>query len=117
MAVREPFGWRRYVVACRCFAVEELLLRQTASLAGSKHRVEAFSVVEGGGRVETAAGWMAYRKGETWLIPPGNLRYRVAPTVRSRLLRFYVPDVERDFRRPLVKRKVRASIIDRICFD
>lgn len=117
VAVREPFGWRRYVVACRWFAVEELLLRHTASFAGSKHRIEGFSIVEGGGRVEAPAGWMAYRKAETWLIPPGNRHYRIVPAVRSRLLRFYVPDVERDFRRPLLKRKVRASVIDRICFD
>lgn len=69
------------------------------------------------GRVETSAGWISYRRGETWLIPPGNGHYRLVPSNRTRLLKFYVPDVGRDFRRPLEKRKVRSATIDRICFD
>jgi mannose-6-phosphate isomerase len=115
--IREPFGWRRYVLASRFFAIEELFVRRAAAFAGSLDRVEGLSVVEGNGRVETSAGWMAYQTGETWLIPPRAKRYRLVPAGATRLLKFYLPDVERDFRRPLEKRRVRAAIINKICFD
>ena len=115
--LREPFGWRRYVLASRAFAVEEMFVRKAASFEGSPRRVEGLSILEGEGRVETSAGWMGYRTGETWLIPPHTKRYRLAPAEATRLFKFYVPDVERDFRRPLEKRGVRAAVIDRICFQ
>ena len=117
ITVQEPFGRRRYVVACRFFAVEELLVRRTASFAGSSERVEALSILEGEGRVETPAGWIAYQMGDTWLVPPAARHYRLVPGERSRLLKFYVPDVDRDFRHPLTKRRVSAAAIRKICFD
>lgn len=114
---KEPFGWRRYVLACRAFAVEELLVRKAAKFTGSPRRVEILSIVDGDGRVETSAGWMGYRTGATWLIPPHAKSYRLVPADATRLFRFYVPDVELDFRRPLEKRGVRAALLDKICFD
>ena len=114
---REPFGSRRYVLACRFFAVEELTLRKTGAFKGSPQRVEVLSVVEGEGRVETEAGWFAFRSGDTWLIPPATRLYRLVPRQKSRLLKFYVPDLDEDFRRPLARRGVRASRIERVCFN
>ncbi|HEV2175759.1 MAG TPA: type I phosphomannose isomerase catalytic subunit [Terriglobia bacterium] len=114
----EPFGSRRYLVACPFFAVEEWNLRKLASLQGSPERVEVFSVLSGEGRMETAAGWLGYRPGETWLIPPHIGRYRLVPQpkTRSRLLRFYVPDLNRDFRAPLTKRGVKPEDIRQVVF-
>ena len=117
VTVREPFGARRLVVACRHFAVEELLLRRAASFAGSPERVEGLSVLEGDGRVETSAGWLGYRTGDTWLIPPATRQYRLVPREPTRVLKFYVPDIERDFRYVLAKRRVSAAAIKKICFD
>jgi mannose-6-phosphate isomerase len=114
--LREPFGARRPVVACEFFAVEELLLHRSASFESSPRRVEILSVLEGEGRVETATGWMACRSGETWVIPPATGKYRVVPAGRIRLLKFYVPDIEKDFRAPLEKKRVRRKNIARICF-
>lgn len=114
---REPFGSRRYVLACRFFAVEELTLRKAGSFQGSPQRVEVLSVVEGEGRVETEAGWLAFRSGDTWLIPPATRLFRLVPRKKSRLLKFYVPDLDEDFRRPLARRGVRASRIERVCFN
>ncbi len=114
--MREPFGWRRYVLASQAFAVEELFVRKAAKFAGSPHRVETLSVVDGRGRVETSAGWMGYRTGDTWLIPPHTKQYRLVPAGTTRLFKFYVPDIKSDFRRPLEQRRVRAEIINKICF-
>ena len=114
---REPFGSRRYVVACRHFAVEEWTVQKTAHGSGVPERVEAFAILEGEGRMETGAGWFGYRPGATWLIPPATGRYRIAPLKKTRALKFYIPDVEKDFIRPLTKRGVERAQIEKICFD
>ncbi len=113
---REPYGSRRYVLASRFFALEELTLRKAASFEGRVERVEVLSLLEGEGRVETAAGWLAYRMGDTWLIPPASGQYRLVPKRKTRLLKFYVPDLEKDFRRPLARRGVRSAEIKKIVF-
>ena len=56
-AFSEPYGSRRYVVACRHFAVEEIMLRKRVTFHGSPPRGEILAVLEGGGRGETSAGW------------------------------------------------------------
>ncbi len=115
--LREPYGSRRFVLACRHFALEELTLRKTGTFRGCPERVEVLTLLEGEGRVETDGGWYGYQSGHTWLIPPATARYRLVPRVRTRLLKFYVPDVEEDFRRPLVERGARTTRLDRIIFD
>ncbi|MGH9470448.1 MAG: type I phosphomannose isomerase catalytic subunit [Terriglobia bacterium] len=113
---RETFGWRRFVVACRYFAVEELYLKSIAAWEGPRARVECLTVISGEGRVETSAGWYAYRTGTVWLIPPATLFYRLVPEEPSRLLKFYVPDLEADFPKPLAARGVAAEEIERVVF-
>jgi mannose-6-phosphate isomerase len=115
--LRERYGLRRMVLACRHFALEELTLGRRGTFEGAPERVEVLSVIEGEGRVETRAGWLALRTGDTWLIPPATEQYRLVPMDRARLLKFYVPDIEKDFRRPLAKHRVRASKVNRIVFD
>jgi mannose-6-phosphate isomerase len=117
IAVREPFGTRRFVVASRHFAVEELTLRTRATLQGTRERVEMLAIVEGEGRVETTGHWMGYRTGETWLIPPATARYRLVPRGRTRMLRVYLPDLEKDFCRPLAAHGKSRSKISRVAFD
>ena len=114
---REPYGSRRYVLACRFFAVEELHLKRLGSFKSSPQRVEVLSVLEGEGRVENRAGWLGYRRGETWLIPPAAGEYRLVPRENARLLKFYVPDLEQDFRRPLARHRVKPARVNRIVFD
>ncbi len=115
--VSEPYGSRRFVVACGFFALEELVLIKRGTFRGRPEAVEVLSVLEGDGRVETAEGWLGYHSGDTWLIPPATEKYRLVPREKTRVLKFYVPDIDRDFRRPLLKRGVRASKIARIVFD
>ena len=115
--VREPFGSRRYVVACPYFAVEELTLQKTGRFKSSAEHVETLSVISGEGRVETAEGWLGYGAGDTWVIPPAAGQYRLAPVEKTKILKFYVPDVEKDFRRPLSRRGFKSAQIKKILFD
>ena len=117
LRLREPFGSRRLVVASRHFAVEEFRLRKTGLFQGAPGRVEVFSVLAGPGRVETEAGWFGFRTGDTWVIPPACVPYRLVPRREARLLKFYVPDLERDFRQPLRTHGKRATQIKKIIFD
>jgi mannose-6-phosphate isomerase len=113
----EPFGKRRYVLACRHFAVEELMFNRAANLAGTPERVEILSLLDGNGRVETEAGWLGSKKGETWLVPPATRQYRLVPNEEIRLLKFYVPDLDRDFRQPLKRHRIAGAEIARVVFD
>jgi len=112
----EPFGSRRYILASRYFAVEEVYLRTTASFESSPERVEVYSVLEGEGRVENAAGWLGYRTGETWIIPPGAGAYRFVPEEETVLLKFYIPDLDEDFRRPLAARHAPPARVEKVVF-
>ncbi len=116
VVLREPYGQRRLVLASRHFALEELTLKKLAKLAGNPRRVEVLSFLEGEGRVEIAVGWMGFRSGDTWLIPPGARAFRIVPTEETRLLKFYVPDLEHDIRRPLARR-VPSRELNSIVFD
>jgi mannose-6-phosphate isomerase len=114
---KENYGMRRFVLASRCFALEELTVLRTATFPSSADRVEALSFVDGEGRIENEAGWLAYRTGETWLIPPASGDYRLVPEFDTRILKFYVPDIERDFREPLKKRGTPPEKISAIVFE
>lgn len=109
-----PFGARRFVMACPHFAVEEIVLETRATFTGSPARAEGLAVTVGEGRVETAAGWLGYRIGQTWLVPPGVLGFRLVPEEPTRLLRFYLPDLERDFRQPLIQLGVPPDTIRQV---
>ncbi|HUY13262.1 MAG TPA: type I phosphomannose isomerase catalytic subunit [Terriglobia bacterium] len=117
LTFREPFGARRYVLASRFFAVEEWRLQKTGLFHGSPERVEAFAILSGEGRVETGAGWLGYRPGEAWLIPPATAHYRLAPETDTVLLKFYVPNIEKDFLQPLADRKLSPDEIKKVIFD
>jgi hypothetical protein len=67
--------------------------------------------------MENEAGWLAYRPGETWLIPPAANLYRLVPGLDTKLLKFYVPDIERDFRAPLKRRGIPPEKIRQIVFE
>jgi mannose-6-phosphate isomerase len=113
----EPFGSRRYIIACRYFAVEEIFLRKMVTFASSPERVEVYSVLEGEGRVENTAGWLGYRTGETWIVPPAAGAFRFVPEQETRFLKFYVPNLIEDFRRPLASRHVPPEQVEKVVFD
>lgn len=115
--LREPFGKRRFVLACRYFAVELLTLERMACLSSSPGRVELLAILSGSGRVENASGWWGFRSGEAWAIPPGAGGYRLMPRDSAQVFRCYVPNLDADFRRPLLRRRVRAATVSRIIFE
>ncbi len=111
----EDYGARRFVLACPHFAVEALTIDEATSSKGTG-RVEAFAVLSGEGRVETKAGWYAYRVGHIWLVPAAAASYRLVPEAESRLLKFYVPDLDEDFRKPLAERGLSREEMNKIIF-
>lgn len=115
--VREPYGYRRYILACPYFAVEELRIQKTGRFKAAVEHVETLSIVSGEGRVETPSGWLGYRAGDTWVIPPAAGQYRLAPVEKTRVLKFYVPDVDKDFRWPLSRQGFKSAQIKPILFD
>ncbi|MFZ0962588.1 MAG: type I phosphomannose isomerase catalytic subunit [Terriglobia bacterium] len=117
LELKEKYGTRRLVLASRFFALEELSVRHTATFHSMPERVEALSIVEGEGRFENEAGWLAYRPGETWLIPPGAGRYRMVPDPGAKVLKFYVPDLEKDFREPLRRQRIPEEKIRQIVIE
>ena len=74
-------------------------------------------MLRGEGRVENTSGWLGYRTGETWIIPPAAGAYRFVPQRGTRLLKFYVPNLVKDFRRPLAARNVPPEMVEKIVFD
>lgn len=114
---REPYGTRRLVLASRYFALEELSVIHTATFQGAPERVEVISILEGEGRMEIEAGWLGYRAGDTWLIPPAADRYRLVPGEDTRFLKFYVPDIDKDFREPLKQHKIAPEKVRQIVFE
>jgi mannose-6-phosphate isomerase len=117
LVFKEKYGTHRFVTASRYFALEELTVRHLATLQSTPDRVEVLSIMEGDGRIENEAGWLGYRTGDTWLIPPGAGLYRIVPGEDTKLLKFYVPNIERDFTEPLKQRKVPAEKIQQIIFE
>jgi mannose-6-phosphate isomerase len=114
---KEKYGTRRFVLASRLFALEVLSLSRTATFHSSPEKVEVLSIMEGEGRIENDAGWLAYRQGDTWLIPPAANQYRMVPAVNTKFLKFYVPDLERDFREPLERQGFSPEKIGQIVFE
>lgn len=117
LEIKERYGTRRFVLASRFFALEELNIRHPATFRSSADRVEVLSIIEGDGRIENEAGWMAYRPGDTWLLPPAANLYRLMPGLDTKLLKFYVPDIERDFREPLRQHGIPSEKIHPIIFE
>jgi len=113
----EDYGTRRLVLASRFFALEELRLPAPAAFSGSAERLELLSFLEGEGQIASQTDEGTFHRGETWLVPPGAGHYRLMPARATRLLKFYVPEIERDFRRPLAERGIPAKLADAIIFE
>ena len=114
---KEKYGTRRFVTASRYFALELLTVRNTATFQSAPDRVQVLSILEGEGRLENEAGWLGYRPGETWVIPPSAGLYRMVPGLDTKFLKFYVPDIEKDFAEPLKQREVPPEKIRQIVFE
>ncbi len=113
----EPYGSRRFVLANRYFALEELMFEAPASFSGSPERVEVLTMLAGRGTLEAAGEGLPCQPGNTWIIPPATREYSCVPQGRSRWLKFYIPDLDKDFRQPLARLGLSAREINQIVFD
>jgi len=113
----EPFGSRCWLVACPYFGLEQWTVRRAVTYPAPPNRVECLVVIRGAGRVEIPDGWLAYRPGQTWLVPATCAPFRLVPENQSCVIRFYVPDLDRDFRQPLEERGVSPDTIRGVVFE
>ena len=114
---REPYGSRRFLLANRHFALEELTVEASASFSGSPERIELLTMLAGNGTLESAGDRWPCQPGNTWIIPPATREYGCVPQGKARWLKFYVPDLDKDFRQPLARRGLSSAEIDQIVFD
>jgi mannose-6-phosphate isomerase class I len=114
---RERYGSRRFILANRHFALEELRLEIPATFSGSPERIELLTALSGSATLEAAGVQSTCQPGNTWLVPPATREYGCIPQGKARWLKFYVPDLDRDFRQPLARRGLSSAEIDRIVFD
>ena len=113
----EPFGSRLYLVACRHFGVEHLTCEKEAPLVAEERRVEILTFLGGQGQFHTANGPLPFATGQTWLVPPRMSEGRLMPEGRCEMLRYYVPDLEKDFVEPLRARGVSESQIRSVVYS
>ena len=113
----EPYGSRRFVLANRYFALEELTVQTAASFSGSSERVEVLTMLAGNGTLEAAKDRLPCQPGNTWIIPPATREYSCVPQGTTRWLKFYVPELDKDFRQPLARRGLLSAEIDKIVLD
>ena len=113
----ESFGERRYLVACRYFAVEQLTYKKESSLIGNPARVEILTIINGQGEFETSEAKLPFQAGETWLVPPEMPAAQLVPDKHCELLRYYVPDLEKDFIAPLRTRGVAEDSIRSVVYS
>ena len=104
-------------MANRYFALEELTVETPASFSGSPERVEVLTMLAGNGTLEAAGERVPCQPGKTWIIPPATREYGCLPQGKTRWLKFYIPDLDKDFRQPLARRGLSSKEIDQIVFD
>lgn len=103
---------RRYLLANRYFAMERLTLAEPwhQHLDGGKFL--AYSTLSGSGRIESSAGDpVAFRRGESVLIPASLADYSVVPEGKCEIMVSYVPDLLADVVAPLRELGVAPSAI------
>ncbi len=89
---RFPAGaWRRELLtACSHFAVERLGWKDGFDYPEGRTGVELLMFLEGGGEI----GGQEYRPGDCYLLPAESLPLRVEPSVPTKAVRTYVPDLD-----------------------
>jgi mannose-6-phosphate isomerase len=94
---------KTYLAACSHFATEIWEFSETANGITCADCFELLVVLEGRGRIQWRSESMPCAAGEAWLLPAALGEYHLIPQSRAKLLRAYVPDLER-FSRELAER-------------
>lgn len=94
---------RRFLVACRYFAVESLEGSSPVELSLSGKRFEILSVLDGAAGIAWSGGEVSLAKGRTALLPAGMGDWKLVPDGSCRVLRMYPPDLAREVFEPLAR--------------
>lgn len=100
VSLPQPFGERRFLVACRYFAWERLAVRQAAEAQALRDTFHLLAVLNGSAAIRFGPGgeWaVEAQAGQTVLVPAALAQYGIAPLDgECTLLRMYVPDLRAD---------------------
>jgi len=86
---------KTYVAACPHFAAEIWEFNEAAAGTTSPDCFELLIALEGRGRIQWRCESMPLAAGEAWLLPAALGEYHLIPQSRVKLLRTYVPDLQK----------------------
>jgi mannose-6-phosphate isomerase len=86
---------KTFLAACSHFAAEIWEFSETATGTTSPECFELLVALEGRGRIQWRCESMPLAAGEAWLIPAALGDYHLIPQSQAKLLRAYVPDLEK----------------------
>jgi mannose-6-phosphate isomerase len=108
----EPGNTRTLLVACPHFALERWDLTRKRHAITLTDSLELITVIEGAGELCWPGGSFNLRHGDSLVLPAMLGAWSLKPhTSALRVLRGYVPDLERDIARPLRAMKTNESAI------
>jgi mannose-6-phosphate isomerase len=84
-----------YLVACRYFAVEHLLVKEKLLQKTENENFFILTVIAGNGEIVYDDRTEEFRSGETILIPASLGNFEIFPEIPSEILKSYVPDLEK----------------------
>lgn len=93
---------KTYLAACPHFVTEIWEFTSPAKATTCRDCFEVLVVLEGRGRIHWYSESMPYAPGEAWILPAALGEYDLVPHATVKLLRTYVPDLER-FSRELIE--------------
>ena len=104
------------LAACRYFSFELLALRARAE-ANTRDRFHILSPMEGDVRIHFGREVVAARRGQTLVLPARLGAYALESLDASaRVLKMYIPDLQRDIIEPLKQAGFTLAEIARLCY-
>ncbi|MCK4591081.1 MAG: class I mannose-6-phosphate isomerase, partial [Candidatus Latescibacteria bacterium] len=92
---------RKYLIACRFFAVELLTVRTSLQERCDGRSFHILSILEGEGKLSSPEGEENIHRGESILLPAATGTYGIRASAPIRVLKSYVPDLRQDIISPL----------------
>jgi mannose-6-phosphate isomerase len=105
-----------FLVSCRYFATEKWEFGQSVAAATSLEHFDLMIILEGTGNFAWGDSRAAYSPAQVWMIPAALGALRIEPSVRTTLLRTYVPSGSDEFLRNLKESGVEESKWSRLVY-
>ncbi|MBI4786443.1 MAG: class I mannose-6-phosphate isomerase [Chloroflexi bacterium] len=104
LTIHHPHFDQHYLVACRYFVLELLEVRQPTPSLALNEKFQILSVITGAADIAYGnQSSIVAKQGQTFLLPAQLGAYVISPRTSCRLLRAYVPDLEREVVVPLIR--------------